>query len=154
MATVTKGSRSDWSEVLEQLVRKAVAPLDDRREGLRLPFFREIRLASSDGETDYGFGFSRDLTPRGLGVMHQSPILDEIIRLRVSTSSGPIECRGRVIWTRTIGAGWFFSGCELSIADTRKCRANIDETQKEQGTSPRASAVGRSFENSDSVAVG
>lgn len=107
-------SRSEWSELFEQLVNEAVGPLDDRREGMRLPFFREIKLCSVDGRTDFGVGFSRDLTPRGIGVMHQQSIPDEIIRIQVSTSQGDIDCRGRVIWSRSIGAGWFFSGCELS----------------------------------------
>ena len=78
------------------------------------PSFREVRLLSDDGEVDYGSGFSRDLTPKGLGVMHQAAIPDEFIRIEVDTTNGMVACRGRVVWSRSIGGGWFFSGCELS----------------------------------------
>lgn len=104
-----------WSDVIEQLVREAVAPLEEKREGMmRIPYFREIHLYSADGDTEYGYGFSRDLTPRGIGIMHQASITDEQISIRVNTNTGPVQCRGRLIWSRIIGSGWFFSGCELA----------------------------------------
>ncbi len=109
-ATAFAGLDSEFIKAVAILFNEAIEPPDDQRSDMRVPFFREVRVIGTDGSTIDGQSFSRDITPRGMGLVHTHPIVDSQVVVEVETESRVLRFKAVCIWSRPAGRGWFASG--------------------------------------------
>ncbi|MDP6445231.1 MAG: PilZ domain-containing protein [Pirellulaceae bacterium] len=111
---MTGASESNANSVydsLEKLVREAIESQNDQRTEFRIPFVRQISLTYSNGASASRHTFTRDLTPRGIGLLHSDALVGDTVLVEVPIDNGaPLTMKGRVIWSMPLQDGWFTSG--------------------------------------------
>ena len=86
-----------------------------RRKQERYPFFRPVTICK--GPQGYEAAFARDISRRGIGLVHSQPIPLGRVLLTVPTLTG--ECRSiasDIKWCRPVGQDWFLSGAQFAAA--------------------------------------
>ncbi len=111
------------TQAQQALMGQAVAALladtretpDDRRTEKRQPFFTPVTvLVEEEGQQRNYSCFSRDLSERGIGLLHNMPLNKGQATLRLPRKSGqPVILQGEIVWCRPCGEGWFLSGVNL-----------------------------------------
>ena len=101
---------------VEQLLREnQAAKMRERRATNRKPFARPVKIVTAQNEI-YD-GFSRDLSPQGIGVITQEELPQSTIatitihRLEGSAVDVPAEVR----WSAPFGDGWYVSGWRFLV---------------------------------------
>jgi hypothetical protein len=94
--------------------RQAAGAGPERRSEHRVPFFRPV-LIGLDGEKHPHFSaFTRDLSARGIGLLHIMPLACGEVVVRVPSPSGaPIDLRAYIDRCDDCGEGWYMSGGQL-----------------------------------------
>ena len=85
----------------------------ERRFKDRQAFFRPVDMAvSEDGHVRRDSCFSRDISPNGIGLLHNYPVEPEqhVILTIHSEALGPVRVWSEVAWCDPCGEGWYLSG--------------------------------------------
>lgn len=84
-----------------------------RRLANRHSYFRPALIRHNRGRST-SWGFTRDISNRGIGLIHEVPLETERALVTVSAVSGqPIELRIDVKWCKRCADGWYVSGGEF-----------------------------------------
>ncbi len=94
---------------IRSIMEDAKAAEQDRRHHGRLPFFQPAFI-NLDKKQTFSV-FTRDISPDGMGLLHNKPIEPQIVNLAVHCSNGTIvEIRLDLDWCLSCGEGWYISG--------------------------------------------
>ena len=101
LATITKLLKENESELLRE-----------RRSADRRPFVRPISVRERRDSTQECHGFSRDISPVGLGMIGQQEWRPGFVGIMTIHSLGkhPAEVVAELRWCQPYGEGWFQSG--------------------------------------------
>lgn len=92
------------------LIEPIPEPLPGRRHEARRTFCRPVSLILDDGKMVVT-GFSRDISPSGIGLMHSFALESgEIVVQIPSTEGEPAFFRVEVLWCKRLAADWYMSG--------------------------------------------
>jgi hypothetical protein len=86
-------------------VKEAIG--SDRRRAQRMPFFREISIEVDGRQLS---AFSRDLSSKGIGLLHRTPVNPGEITVSIPWPGGMIRQRTLIVWCHDVGEGWYASG--------------------------------------------
>lgn len=106
----------DVPATVVELLEKTQAEADDRRSVPREPFFRPVTVALiAGGESQQFSCFSRDISPRGIGLLHDRPLQNgiEVVLTIQSENLGSIRVRSQIMWCAPCGEGWYLSGARF-----------------------------------------
>jgi hypothetical protein len=108
MTTSVEFSRPEGA-ILYDLLRIACDSYDrETRREMRYAFYQLVTIRS--GEVEYD-GFSRDISPTGIGLMHQADLPLEQVDVVLSTeNTESVSLRVQIEWCRPLGQGWYLSG--------------------------------------------
>ena len=101
----------DLARVIQQLVDEAKPDeYEDRREAARVPFHRPVRIILNDGATVLS-AFSRDISPLGIGVIHDTQLPTGEVVVEIPRLSGePLRVPTEIHWCKAVAPGWYSSG--------------------------------------------
>ncbi len=92
------------------LLEDAKVAQDDRRVHGRIAFFQPAYLSMADSDQMYSV-FTRDVSRKGMGLLHNTPIEPQIVSLTVRCSNGAIAAlKLDIDWCMACGEGWYISG--------------------------------------------
>jgi len=81
----------------------------ERLRGERYTFFRPASVQTTDGRS-YSV-FSREISPYGIGLLHDMELKLGQVECRISSSEGqPTTVPLAIIWCEPCGEGWYISG--------------------------------------------
>ncbi len=84
---------------------------EEHRAELRVSFLRPVTILPEAPERQPISAFSRDLSPFGIGLLHNVPVDLQDVLLRVPLGhGGALHLRVRIKWCEACGEGWYFSG--------------------------------------------
>ena len=110
-------TKSALSNMIEELILDARK--NERRERLpkeRYNFFRPVSIRTADDRC-YS-AFSREISPVGIGLLHDVALTPGQIECRISSPLGcPISVPLEIIWCQPCGEGWYISGGEFVGVD-------------------------------------
>ncbi len=87
---------------------------DDRRNHGRHPFFRSITIENGKTDGTKLAAFSREVSPGGIGLLHNAPLASQHVTLTVPTIAGhEAILKTDIKWCKPCGADWFLSGGRL-----------------------------------------
>jgi hypothetical protein len=97
---------------ISRLLKECQAASGGHRAHSRQPFFGPVTvIVDVDGQERRFSCFSRDISPAGIGLLHNMPLpLGDITLTIRRESSERITLRGEVIWCQQCGEGWYLSG--------------------------------------------
>jgi hypothetical protein len=97
----------------------------ERRSMSRVPFFRPVYIGKMGEEPRFS-AFTRDISPRSIGLLHVMPL--ECGKVIIRIPSEPNRCadlRAQIEWCNDCGEGWYISGGRfLGLAQPQQCRAD------------------------------
>lgn len=98
-------------ETIERLATESIPELETgRRSELRRPFCRPLSILRNDGSTILS-AYSRDISPKGIGLMHSFPLEAGEVIIQIPSCSGkPVRVRTEIRWCRSITSEWHVSG--------------------------------------------
>ncbi len=98
-------------QTIEQLVNETIPDEQTGRRGeLRIPFCRPLSILLDGGATIVS-AFSRDISPKGIGLMHSFPLEPGEIVVQIPSRSGdPVRIRTEILWTEFLATQWYMSG--------------------------------------------
>jgi hypothetical protein len=110
MAQLGTLDRKRVREIVHQLLDEARAQeLADRRAEMRHPFFAPVDVRIDD--TSHLSAFSREISPLGIGLLHNEPLAPETVTLRLRGPGGTtLAVQTQILWCRPCGEGWYLSG--------------------------------------------
>jgi hypothetical protein len=83
----------------------------NRRLRQRIPFFRPISIGLDAQGNSQLFGFSRDISPDGIGLLHGVPLDSGKVSLDILSPQGHWHNISTDIrWCKAAGEGWYVSG--------------------------------------------
>ena len=88
----------------------------DRRHFVRFPFFRPVSVLSDGLERN---AFSRDISARGLGLIHNQSLQLGPTKVFVSLAKSVVVADFEVCWCKEVGNGWWVSGGRLNTTWSR-----------------------------------
>jgi hypothetical protein len=91
---------------------------DDRRAAARIPFVRPLRVIPRGSQGEVIEGFSRNISPLGLGVVSRDAFkLGDVARIEIHRfGQSPAVILAECRWCDRFGHNWNFSGwCFLSL---------------------------------------
>lgn len=97
------------SQVMRPLMslvdKKATRRVADRRA-----YFRPASIVT-DGGRSVAWGFTRDMSDQGIGLLHDVPVKQGLTHVGVSALNGEeLQMRVDIKWCRHCGDGWYISG--------------------------------------------
>jgi hypothetical protein len=97
-------------EIVHQLLDEARAQeLTDRRAEMRHPFFAPVDVQFHDA--NHLSAFSREISPLGIGLLHNAPLAPETVTIRLRGPGGtPLSVQTQILWCKPCGEGWYLSG--------------------------------------------
>ena len=98
--------------VVELLKENEKELLQERRSVDRKPFVRPVVIAAGRNREQIHDGFSRDISPMGIGIVSQVEWAEQTCAIiQIHTIRGKrVTLRACVRWTRPYGDGWFLTG--------------------------------------------
>jgi hypothetical protein len=100
----------DLLDAMDYLFSEAKAG-EERRAELRQPFFRPVTLQLADDPSRKFSAFSRDLSPMGIGLLHDMPLEPTMTIVTIPLERDqPLRLRALIKWCRPCGQGWYLSG--------------------------------------------
>jgi hypothetical protein len=117
--------RSGTSQLVERCLQEAIAAADsDRRMLLRRPFFRPVTIMTGVGPGTQLSAFSRDISPGGIGLLHDTPIDAGCVELSIPSKAGRLLLAGvEIRWCAPIGDEWHLSGGRFLGSPVRQATA-------------------------------
>ena len=102
----------DMNDVVPELVMEAKSTeLSDRRAEDRHPFFHPVTITPSDDPQKSFSAFSREISPSGIGLLHNMPIERGDVTLAVRRSDDQsATLHVCIVWCQPCGEGWYLSG--------------------------------------------
>jgi hypothetical protein len=99
-------------EAVHQLLAEAASKEQlDRRSEVRHPFFSPLSITPEDGQHKKFSAFSREISPSGIGLLHNMRIDLGVVTISVHREGGrTVELRTEILWCRACGEGWYLSG--------------------------------------------
>ena len=98
-------------QVVGSLLNEAMAADRDRREKARHSFFCPVAVTVQNDARRSFSAFSRDISPEGIGLLHNMPLPAGEVTITIPTrSAGLRRLRTEIVWCRPCGEGWFLSG--------------------------------------------
>jgi hypothetical protein len=96
-------------EIVHQLLEEARAQeLTDRRAEIRHPFFAPVDVRINDTHLS---AFAREISPLGIGLLHNAPLAPETVMLRLRGPGGTtLAIQTQILWCKPCGEGWYLSG--------------------------------------------
>ena len=118
MTTKSKESKSLGMTIYGLLREAQASEAREPRETPRYSFFRTTAIYK--GKTCYS-GFSRDISPTGIGLLHNFNLIPGQVEISISTECGySVRIRTQILWCTPCGEGWYISGGKfLGIAGGR-----------------------------------
>lgn len=107
---------AESSQVLQKAVKHLLGEAqgeNERRFSDREAFFRPVDMAvSENGYVRRYSCFSRDVSPNGIGLLHNMSVApqEQVILTIHSPSLGPVRVWSEVVWCESCGEGWYLSG--------------------------------------------
>ena len=102
-------------QIVERLLTEAETLTGERRSLARKPYFRPVSLVMQEIGKQQSFScFSRDISPHGIGLLHNMPLEPSEVVLTIRTeSAGDVRLSSEIMWCRPCGEGWFISGAKF-----------------------------------------
>lgn len=108
-------ARSD-QEIVSEVVAMAKGARDERRDYGREPLFQPAVVETANGESINAF--TRDISLRGVGLIHRAPIPKGPAHLRLQIPQQPrVSVEIVVEWCLPCGDDFFISGASFAYAD-------------------------------------
>lgn len=81
------------------------------RETVRYSFFRPVTIHV--GTTSFS-AFSREVSERGIGLLHSAELQPGDVEITIPTEQGySVRIRTNLLWCHACGEGWYISGGEF-----------------------------------------
>jgi hypothetical protein len=111
----TSAQKPNLAETVCELLVDAREAAEERRKEKREPFFGPASVVVDEaGERRSYSCFCRDLSPSGIGLLHNMELKTGEIVVKVLRKSGAGVCfRSELLWCRPCGEGWFVSGARF-----------------------------------------
>lgn len=77
---------------------------------MRYPFFCPVDLTLCGDLTSIPSVFIRDISASGLGLMHNTPLENQAVLLRIETDDPSQAVLAKIRWCRCLGDRWYLSG--------------------------------------------
>ena len=102
------------SHIVKRLLDDARDERGEQRAHTRQPFFGPVTIVVEENgkQSDYSC-FSRDISPTGIGLLHNMPLECGEVTLTIQRQSGDVRFRGEIMWCRPCGEGWYLSGARF-----------------------------------------
>ena len=81
----------------------------DRRQTSRRPFSRPVQIVLNGSDSVFP-GFTRDISPVGIGLLHDFPIDSGQVIVTIENPSGLVSIRTEILWCLPAREGWYQSG--------------------------------------------
>ena len=100
------------ADAISELMREAAVEAEvDRRIRQRHPFFRPAVIVLKDAKRTSYSVFCRDISPAGVGLLHNFPLEPGEVVVTITTNTGRnVSVRTDIIWCKPCGEGWYISG--------------------------------------------
>jgi hypothetical protein len=109
MASTIDEINAPGKVIYELIVEAQNAATGDRREGVRLAFFRPVEVRFEDGRCVSAF--SREISAGGIGLVHNVEVPVGEVELCVSGELGySIRVRTEIVWCQACSDRWYISG--------------------------------------------
>ena len=110
-------------EGILECIQEAIGEmLANRRQHFRIPFFRPITISTDNHQGTKLSAFSKDISLKGIGLLHNFPLGIDQQTLTIPTISGSqVDTAIQVTWCQPCGEEWYVSGgffTELSTLET------------------------------------
>ena len=107
--------QSQLSRTVRHLLADTRVEVCEQRAHSRQPFFGPVTIAvQENGEQRSYSCFSRDISPAGIGLLHNMPLECGEVTVTVVRDSGEVRFRGEVVWCNACGEGWYSSGVRFT----------------------------------------
>ena len=108
--------RSDQKEGTRVLLEKARSGLQEElRQSRRFPFFKPVTIDVEHNGTQCLAAFSRDISAWGIGLLLNSPLKLDAVRLKIHFGETEDICvSGFVRWCQPCGHGWYLAGVSFN----------------------------------------
>ncbi len=91
---------------------------DELRQSRRFPFFQPVTIDTLQDGTECLSAFSRDISPRGIGLLLNWPLKLRPVNLRIHFGEDEeIPITGYVRWCQPCGHGWYVAGVSFNDGD-------------------------------------
>jgi hypothetical protein len=100
------------ADSVSELLREAAVEAEvDLRIRQRHPFFRPAVIACADARRRSHSAFCRDISPAGVGLLHNFPLNPGEVIVTIATKKGRnVSVRTDIVWCKPCGEGWYISG--------------------------------------------
>jgi hypothetical protein len=106
---------SNLAKAVNELLADAREADEERRRENRVPFFGPASVLVEEAGKRRSYScFYRDISPCGVGLLHNMELKPGEVVLTVFRKSGTKVCfRSTLLWCRPCGEGWFISGAKF-----------------------------------------
>jgi hypothetical protein len=115
----TRVDEKELDEIIGQLLLESRSAGEEQRTQQREPFFAPVYVVKlQDGLYRSISCFSRDISSRGIGLLHNERLelgLALVIVPREGRSKVQLDCE--ILWCRPCGEGWYMSGARFLSAE-------------------------------------
>ena len=103
---------STIDQFLEDSLRNIIdTAATDSRHDPRCPFFRPVTVTVGGAQGTKLSAFSRDLSPTGIGLLHNMPLETHRVTLSIPVAAGQqVDLSTEITWCEPCGEGWYLSG--------------------------------------------
>jgi len=99
---------TETDDIIRRWVDKAAQDdLIQRRKSLRYPFFRAAFITQEDQQMQ---AWCRDISPRGIGLLHTEPLQHGVTTVSVCMQNKPVEAVVDLVWNERSEGDWWLSG--------------------------------------------
>jgi hypothetical protein len=118
MPELTNSTDDPLAAAVDAIVQEEVSALQERRSAHRAPLVRPVTIQIGRGEPL--FGFSKNISDNGIGViMNTPPPSGSSALLSIQSLKGkPVVLRSELRWCEPFGTGWYVTGWKF-LAEIR-----------------------------------
>jgi hypothetical protein len=115
LRSVPNPSDGPMMEIIARLQKEERRVVQERRTVNRTPFMRPVRIRVLGNEENEFLGYSKNISPVGIGLILQNEFpAGTIARLSIhSLLNRPVHIHGELRWSEPFGVGWFLTGWKL-----------------------------------------
>lgn len=107
--------------IADTWLQMAARDLTSNRRLRRVPFFRPITIATRSRNNQCLTGFSRDISPTGIGLLHRRQLDESCTSIEIPTAvGGRASICVEIKWCEPCGQGWYLSGAKFLGLRTRQ----------------------------------
>lgn len=107
-------SRVSESNAVSELMLDAKASDREKRLLRRTPYLKPATLQLDTNPSDEILVFTRDISEKGVGMLHLKPLDPQAATLSIELETGKlVELPIRIIWGLACGGPWYISGAEF-----------------------------------------